>query len=70
MREDIPVVRWEMPPEFVQHAEQERTRAAADFCDATIAPLLDHLVFQRDSCFGEDFGRSGESHCHLAAADA
>jgi phage FluMu gp28-like protein len=60
MREDIPVVRWEMPAEFVQHSEHERTRAAADFCNSTIAPLLDHLDPNAMSCFGEDFGRSGD----------
>lgn len=60
MREDIPVVRWEMPPEFAQHSEHDRTRTAADFCNVTIAPLLDHLDPNAMSCFGEDFGRSGD----------
>jgi phage FluMu gp28-like protein len=60
MREEIPVVRWEMPPEFAQRSEIERTREAADFCNANIAPFVEHLDLNAMSCFAEDFGRSGD----------
>ena len=60
MREDIPVVRWEMPPGFVQRSEADRTEQTAEFCAANIAPLIDRLDPNAMSWFGEDFGRSGD----------
>ncbi len=60
MREEIPVIRWEMPPEFAQCAEDERVRAAADFCAAEIAPHAAALEPDAMSWCGEDFGRSGD----------
>jgi phage FluMu gp28-like protein len=60
MREDIPVLRWEMPTEFAQRPESERTRAGTDFCTAIIAPALEQLDSAAPSWFGEDFGRSGD----------
>ncbi|HXZ87639.1 MAG TPA: hypothetical protein VEF07_03645 [Candidatus Binataceae bacterium] len=60
MREEIPVVRWEMPPEFAQRSEAERTRETASFCDEQIGPVLAELDGGAMSWFGEDFGRSGD----------
>jgi phage FluMu gp28-like protein len=60
MAPDIPVVRWEMPDGFASHAEWERTRAAGDFCEERLAPLLADLDPSAQSVFGEDFGRSGD----------
>jgi phage FluMu gp28-like protein len=60
MREEIPVLRWEMPEEFARTPEQERTRTALDWCEAIVKPALDALEPDGLSYFGEDFGRSGD----------
>lgn len=60
MAPDIPVVRWEMPDGFASYVERERTRAAGDFCDERLAPLMTELDPNAQSAFGEDFGRSGD----------
>jgi phage FluMu gp28-like protein len=60
MRAEIPVVRWAMPAEFARHSEYQRSRAAADFCAEQIDPHLKTLDANLMSCFGEDFGRSGD----------
>lgn len=60
MREEIPVVRWEMPPEFAQRSETERTLETSSFCNEQIGPVLAQLDGSTMSWFGEDFGRSGD----------
>ncbi len=60
MCEGVPVARWETPAEFARQPEQERSRAAADFCEEQIAPAIARLDPQAASFVGEDFGRSGD----------
>jgi len=60
MRDGAPVIRWEQPEGFASRPEAERVKAAQDFCDAAIAPALATLDCNAASCFGEDFGRSGD----------
>lgn len=60
MQESAPVVRWERPTEFAQRSDAERSRAATDFCDEQLAPVLARLDANAQSFFGEDFGRSSD----------
>ncbi|MGH7935209.1 MAG: hypothetical protein ACREQN_18865 [Candidatus Binataceae bacterium] len=60
MRGDIPVMRWEMPEDFARLPEGERARAARDWCEEAIAPVLGALNRDAATFFGEDFGRSGD----------
>jgi phage FluMu gp28-like protein len=46
--------------EFAQRPEEERRRAAADFCAEQIKPALAELSGEALSFVGEDFGRSGD----------
>jgi phage FluMu gp28-like protein len=60
MRPDIPVVRWEMTDDAGGRPENERIRAAEDFCEEKIAPLMAALDRNAMTFFGEDFGRSND----------
>jgi len=60
MRADIPVLRWEMPEEFARRPEHQRIAETEDFCAERIAPALAALKPDLMTCFGEDFGRSGD----------
>jgi phage FluMu gp28-like protein len=59
MRAGVPVLRWEVAQEFSERPEEYRCKAARDWCERNLDPVLgklDNLM----SSFGEDFGRSGD----------
>ena len=60
MRDDIPVLRWSCPNEFVTLPDHVRQAAAMDWCEINLATLLAMLDKKRAHHFGEDFGRSGD----------
>jgi phage FluMu gp28-like protein len=60
MRAGVPVLRWEMPAEFATRAEQVRHSETEAWCEDTLSRLLHDLDPKLASCFGEDFGRSGD----------
>ncbi|MGO8057563.1 terminase large subunit domain-containing protein [Rhizobium johnstonii] len=60
MREDIPVIRWKAPAGFVDWPEGLRKAEIEDFCNEQLKPLLEELDPRCRSCFGQDFGRSGD----------
>ncbi len=59
MRDGIPVVRWDRQYTF-DGDEHRRIKDAEDFCNSQLSPALDRLDSHLMSCFGEDFGRSGD----------
>lgn len=60
MRPEIPVLRWEAEAEFAERPEEIRNRAADDFIESQVVPAMARLDPALASCFGEDFGRSGD----------
>jgi phage FluMu gp28-like protein len=60
MRSASPVVRWAMPPEFASEPDEVRSKIALDFCREQLDPAIALLDPALMSCFGEDFGRSGD----------
>ncbi len=60
MRTASQVVRWEMPASFAAQPEETRNRIALDFCREQLDPVMALLDPGLMSCFGEDFGRSGD----------
>ncbi len=60
MSEEMPVLRYAATPEFKYLPEAERFAAVDAWCEDLLAPLLDRLSPERQSYFGEDFGRSGD----------
>ncbi|MGH7814522.1 MAG: hypothetical protein ACREQI_11055 [Candidatus Binataceae bacterium] len=60
MRPGIPVLRWAAPAEFTARPEEERRAQTQAWCEDYLAPALGALDPALASCFGEDFGRSGD----------
>ena len=60
MNPAIPVVRFAMRPDFIERGEAALRKEAEDFCRAELEPLMSRLDPALMSCFGEDFGRSGD----------
>ncbi len=60
MSDEIPVVRYEQPKSFAEIADHLRFAEVADWCKGTLLPLLTELDPNRNSFFGEDFGRTGD----------
>src|SRR5208283_2274506 len=60
MNPAIPVVRFAMRPDFIERGEAALRKEADDFCRAELEPLTSRLDLALMSCFGEDFGRSGD----------
>jgi phage FluMu gp28-like protein len=60
MRTASQVVRWEMPAGFAAQPEETRNQIALDFCREQLDPVMALLDPGLMSCFGEDFGRSGD----------
>lgn len=56
----IPVLRWERPASFAERPKHMREAEAHDWCEAFLQPVLEELQPNWLSCFGEDFGRSGD----------
>ncbi len=63
MREEIPVARFDMTAmsmTFIERGQDALRRTAEDWCEEHLKPLLGRLNTGLMSCFGEDFGRSGD----------
>lgn len=60
MQPDIPVIRWTPPPGFLDWPEVLRIAEVKDFCKEQLKPSLDKLDPTLRSCYGQDFGRSGD----------
>ncbi|MBE2888958.1 terminase large subunit domain-containing protein [Geobacter anodireducens] len=58
MNEALPVIKWSCTNEFATLPDDDRAKAALDFCAAELKPLLDLLPKDRKHCFGEDFARN------------
>jgi len=57
---EIPVIRYEQSKSFAEIADHLRFAEVKDWCEETLAPLLQDLDPKRVSYFGEDFGRTGD----------
>ncbi len=60
MRSDAAVVRWEMPAEFGERAEDVRRAETDAFLEDRVRAVLDALDPGLPTFFGEDFGRLGD----------
>ncbi|MFZ5982821.1 MAG: terminase large subunit domain-containing protein [Acidobacteriota bacterium] len=58
--QDLPVLRWSAPENFLAVSEAERQAAVDDWLQGDVAPLLAALDPKRTSGFGWDFGRTGD----------
>lgn len=56
----IPVIRYEQPRSFAELADHLRYAEVKDWCEEMLLPLLRGLDPDRNSVFGEDFGRTGD----------
>ena len=61
MKQGIPVIRWACNDDFKNASDDVRTRAALDFCEKELKPVLDRLDKRRSHYFGEDFARKGDA---------
>jgi phage FluMu gp28-like protein len=60
MREEVPILRWSLAAEFAARPEDARRSATDDWCEDKLAPVLAAMDPELATCFGEDFGRSGD----------
>src|SRR5258708_18679701 len=60
MRAGIPILRWQQEAEFSGRPEHVRYSETQAWCEDNLAPVLDSLDQNLVTCFGEDFGRSGD----------
>ncbi len=60
MREGIPVLRWSVADDFAFKPEDVRCSETEAWCEDRLAPALEALDSASATCFGEDFGRSGD----------
>ncbi len=60
MNPDIPVIRWKCEYSFIERGNAALFKDAEDFCRANLDPALARIDPDLMSCFGEDFGRSGD----------
>ena len=60
MKPGVPVIRWEMPAEFAGRSEAVRRAETRRSSRTHLAPALEALDPALATCFGEDFGRSGD----------
>jgi phage FluMu gp28-like protein len=60
MQAGIPILRWEPPADFASRPEEVRRSEGQAWCEDNLAPVLDALDANLATCFGEDFGRSGD----------
>lgn len=56
----VPVVRWSEANEFAETPTHIREAVTRDWCKQHLEPLLADLDAGSPSCFGVDFGRSGD----------
>ncbi len=60
MRAGIPIVRWSAADEFSTRSDDARRSETDAWCEENLAPILAALDPGCETCFGEDFGRSGD----------
>ncbi|WP_081952743.1 hypothetical protein [Rhizobium sp. YS-1r] len=60
MHEHIPVIRYKSPPGFVDWPAELRDAEIEEFCEEQLLPHLKALDPTLRSCYGQDFGRSGD----------
>lgn len=60
MAQDIPVVRWDFKLTFLERGEPALRKDAEDWISQSLQPVLNRIKPGLMSCFGEDFGRSGD----------
>ncbi len=60
MRDDIPVLRWHCRSSALERGSESLAKDAEDWIAAELAPVMKRLDTRLMSCFGEDFGRSGD----------
>ncbi|MFZ1890084.1 MAG: hypothetical protein WAU33_18835 [Candidatus Binataceae bacterium] len=60
MRDGIPVLRWSVPDDFAFKPEEARHSETEAWCDDHLSTALEALDSASVTCFGEDFGRSGD----------
>jgi phage FluMu gp28-like protein len=60
MRAEVPILHWEAPADFAARPEEVRRAEAQAWCEDNLAPVLAVLDANTPTCFGEDFGRSGD----------
>jgi phage FluMu gp28-like protein len=57
MRDDIPVLRLDLPGSFLMMAEHLRVAEIKDWCEENLLPVLKDLNPKEPHAFGQDFGR-------------
>jgi phage FluMu gp28-like protein len=60
MKDDIPVLRWHYRADAIERGNAALVKDAEDWIEAELQPVLARLDPGVMSCFGEDFGRSGD----------
>ncbi|MDE4175790.1 hypothetical protein PXK01_16630 [Phaeobacter sp. PT47_59] len=60
-RQGIPFHRWAQPDEFKNKPDDLRKRAALEWCEKHLKPVLDTLNQNGRHVMGEDFARSGDA---------
>ncbi len=60
MSAEIPVIRWDFKLSFIERGNAALRKDAEDFCEDKLKPHLSRLNPKLMSCYGEDFGRSGD----------
>jgi phage FluMu gp28-like protein len=60
MSDEIPVLRWTVPADFVNHPMAYTQAEAMRWCEQNLKPLLDKLDPRIMHAFGQDFGRHGD----------
>jgi len=63
MRPGIPILRYSQSATFAEQDDRTRYAEVRDWCEELLAPLLAALEFEKQTFFGEDFGR----YCDLTA---
>ncbi|HKV54786.1 MAG TPA: terminase family protein, partial [Candidatus Binataceae bacterium] len=60
MSSEVPVVRWDFRHSAIERGNAALTKDAEDWIASALDPVLRRIDPQLMSCFGEDFGRSGD----------
>jgi phage FluMu gp28-like protein len=60
MKPGAPILRWEPAADFVARPEDVRRAEAEAWCEDNLAAVIAALDANTPTCFGEDFGRSGD----------
>ena len=60
MKDDIPLLRWHCSSAAVERGNAALVKDAEDWIAAELAPVMPRLDPESMSCFGADFGRSGD----------